>query len=93
MVTSAVLWGPWASQVVLVVKSPPASEMQVRFPGWKDRLEKEMTTHSSVLAWRLPMDRGAWQVTVHGFTKSRTRLKQLSMAQQGPGKMEVRRAC
>ena len=61
--------------------------------GGEDPLEEGMATHSSILAWRLPMDRGAWQVTVHGFTKSRTRLKQLSMAQQGPGKMEVRRAC
>ena len=34
--------------------------------------------HSSILAWRIPMDRGAWQATVHGVTKSWTRLKQLS---------------
>ena len=26
--------------------------------------------HSSILAWRIPMDRGAWQATVHGVTKS-----------------------
>ena len=37
-----------------------------------------MATHSSILAWRIPTDRGAWQATVHGVTKSRTRLKQLS---------------
>ena len=37
-------------------------------------LEKEMATHSSVLAWRIPMDRGAWQAIVHGVTKSQTRL-------------------
>ena len=37
-----------------------------------------MATHSSILAWRIPMDRGAWRATVRGFTKSRTRLKQLS---------------
>ena len=35
-------------------------------------LEKEMATHSSVLAWRTPMDRGAWQATVHGVTKRQT---------------------
>ena len=29
-----------------------------------------MTTHSSILAWRIPMDRGAWRATVHGVTKS-----------------------
>ena len=33
-----------------------------------------MATHSSILAWRIPMDRGAWWATVHGVTKSWTRL-------------------
>ena len=33
-----------------------------------------MATHSSILVWRIPMDRGAWQATVHGVTKSGTRL-------------------
>ena len=37
-------------------------------------LEKEMATHSSVLAWENPMDRGALQATVHGIAKSRTQL-------------------
>ena len=37
-----------------------------------------MATHSSILAWRIPMDRGAWQATVHGVTESQTRLKRLS---------------
>ena len=36
-----------------------------------------MATHSSVLAWRIPMDRGAWRATVHGVTKSQTRLSNL----------------
>ena len=31
-----------------------------------------MATHSSTLAWRIPMDRGAWRATVHGVEKSRT---------------------
>ena len=35
----------------------------------KDPLEKEMATHSSSLAWKNPMDRGAWQVTLHGVAK------------------------
>ena len=39
---------------------------------WEDALEKRMATHSSILAWRIPMDRGAWQATVHGVAKSRT---------------------
>ena len=33
-----------------------------------------MATHSSVLAWRIPMERGAWQATVHWVAKSHTRL-------------------
>ena len=49
-------------------------ETMVRALGWEDPLEKEMATHSSILAWRIPMDRGAWQTTVHGVTKSQTRL-------------------
>ena len=31
----------------------------------EDPLEKEMATHSRILAWRIPVDRGAWQATVH----------------------------
>ena len=37
-----------------------------------------MATHSSILAWRIPVDRWAWQATVHGITKSQTQLKWLS---------------
>ena len=37
--------------------------------GWKDPLEKEMATHSSILAGENPTDRGAWQATFHGVTK------------------------
>ena len=40
--------------------------------SWEDLLEKEMATHPSILAWRTPMDRGAWQATVHGVAKSWT---------------------
>ena len=36
-------------------------------------------THSSILAWRIPMDRGAWQATVHRVTKSRTQVKVKSL--------------
>ena len=42
--------------------------------GWEDPLEKGMATHSSVLAWRIPMDREAWWATVNGVAKSRTLL-------------------
>ena len=40
-------------------------------PSWP-LLEKEMATHSSTLAWRIPMDGGAWWATVHGVAKSQT---------------------
>ena len=43
--------------------------------SWEDLLEKEMATHPSILAWRTPMDRGAWRVASHGITKSQTRLR------------------
>ena len=38
-------------------------------------LEGGMATHSNILAWRIPMDRGSWRTTVHGVAKSQTRLK------------------
>ena len=41
-------------------------------------LEKEMATHSSVLAWRIPGTGGAWWAAVYEVTQSWTRLKQLS---------------
>ena len=40
--------------------------------GWEDPLEKGMATHSNILARKIPVDRGAWQATVHRVTKSRT---------------------
>ena len=47
---------------------------QVQSLGQEDPLEKAMATHSSILAWKNPMDRGACQATVLGFAKSGTRL-------------------
>ena len=49
-------------------------EIQVQSLGQEDPLEKEMTTHSHILAWENPTDRGAWWATVHGVTKSQTQL-------------------
>ena len=47
----------WASQVALVVKNPPASAGDIRDTtaslGWEDLLEKGITTHSSILTWRI----------------------------------------
>ena len=57
------------------VKNLPAvQETWVQSLGWEDPLEEGIATHSSTLAWRSPMDRGAWQATAHGVTKSRTQL-------------------
>ena len=62
----------WASLVAQMVKNLPAMwETWVRPLGWEDPLEEGMATHSSILAWRIPMDRGAWRATVHVVTKSR----------------------
>ena len=47
-------------------------ETQVQSLGGEDPLEEDLATLSSILAWRIPIDRGAWQATVHGVTKSWT---------------------
>ena len=49
-------------------------EMWVQSLGWEDPLEEGMATHSSILSWRIPMDRGVWWTIVHKVTKSQTRL-------------------
>ena len=48
--------------------------MWVQSLGWEDPLEYKMANHSSILAWRIPMDRGAWVATVHGVAKRWTQL-------------------
>ena len=53
----------------LVKNLPAVRETWVQSLGWEDLLEKGMATHSSILAWRIPMDRGAWWATVPGVTK------------------------
>ena len=40
-------------------------EMWVKFLRWEDSLEEGMATHFSILAWRIPVDRGAWWAAVH----------------------------
>ena len=52
----------WAPLVAQRVKNlPTMQETWMRYLGWEDPLEQEMATHSNILAWRIPMDRGAWQ--------------------------------
>ena len=60
----------WASLVAQRVKNPAVWETWVQSLDWDNPLEKGMATHSSILAGRIPMDRGA---TDHGVAKSRTR--------------------
>ena len=44
----------------MVKRLPTMCETQVQSLGWEDPLEKEIATHSSILAWRIPWTRGAW---------------------------------
>jgi len=53
---------------------PVIHKTWVRSLRWKDPLEEGMATPCSIVAWNLPMDRGAWQVTAHGVAKSQTRM-------------------
>ena len=53
--------------------------MWVRSLGQEDPLKEGLATHSSILVWRIPMDRGAWQAAAHSVAKSQTWLKRLSM--------------
>ena len=53
-----------------MVKNLPAMQKTwVQSLGWEDALEKGIATHFRILAWRIPMDRGAWQTTVHGVAE------------------------
>ena len=61
----------WASLVSQMVKNLTSVwETWVRSLGWEDPLEEGMATHSSMLAWRIPMDKGAWQAAVLEAVKS-----------------------
>ena len=60
------------SLVAQIVKNPSAMrEAGVRSLGWEDPLEEGMATHSSILAWRILMDRIDWWATVHWVAKNR----------------------
>ena len=61
--------------VAQMVKRLPAMwETWAQTPGREDPLEKELATHSNILAWKNPTDRGAWWTIVNGGAKSWTRL-------------------
>ena len=60
-----------ASLMAQMIKNPPAmQESWIQSLDWEDPLEEGMAIHSSILAWRISMERGAWQATVHGITES-----------------------
>ena len=57
----------------MVKNLPTEQETWVQFLGWEDPLEKEMATHSSILAWKIPQTEEPAELhTVHGVTKSQT---------------------
>ena len=65
-----------ASLVAQMVKNLPATqETQVQSLGWEAPQEEGLATHSSIVAWRIPMDRGAWRAAAHGVPTWGTQLK------------------
>ena len=61
-----------ASLVAQMVRNQSAMrETWIQSLGWKDPLQEGMATHSSILAWRIPIDGGAWRATVCGVAKNR----------------------
>ena len=60
----------------LTVETLPTTQQPQAIWDWslgqEDPLEEVISTHSSILAWRIPMDRGVWQATVHRVAESRT---------------------
>ena len=55
----------------------PMQEMQVPSLDWEDPWDEGMATRSSILVWRIPMDRGAWHTTFHEVAKNQIRLSDL----------------
>ena len=69
----------WASLVAQMLKNLPTIWETGFDPCiWKIPWRRVWLTHSSILAWRIPMDRGAWQATVNGVTKSQIGLSDLA---------------
>ena len=66
---------PVIEMLAQIVKNLPTMwKTWVQSLGWEDLPEKGMATHSSIFAWRIPIDRGASRATVLGLTNSQTRL-------------------
>ena len=88
------LWLPEGEEgeeelATLVIKNLPANARDVKdmnsFPGWRKSPGERNGNPLQYSCLENAMDRGAWQATVHGITKSQTRLKQLSMHAQSAG--------
>ena len=80
--TRVVGWD-WASLVAQIVKIPPAiRETWVLSQDREDPLEEGLAIQSSILAWRIPMDRGAWPATVLGIVKRGDTTERLSTVAQ-----------
>ena len=63
---------PGGSAVKNLLAMQETKETWVRSLGQEDLLEEGMATHSSILAWRIPMDRGVWQAAVHRVAEAGT---------------------
>jgi hypothetical protein len=72
--------GDLLQSVAQLVKIPAVmQETPIQSLSSEDPLEEGMATHSSILAWRIPIDRGAWRAREHSVSKSQTQPKRLSI--------------
>ena len=70
-----------------MVKNLPAMQVSwVQSLVWEDSLQKGMATYYTILAWIMPMNRGAWQAAVHEFTESDTAEQQSTAQHDDTGK-------
>ena len=69
-----IYWAPTSLVAQMVKNLPAMQETGVRFLDWEDPLEEGMSTHFSILAWRIPWAEEPEGPTVKGATKSWTQL-------------------
>ena len=76
----------WASLVVQMVKNLPAmQETWVLSSEREDPPQEGTATHSNILTWRIPMDRGVWWATLHGVAKCQTQLSDSAQHRSNQG--------